>query len=406
MTGIVRNLPDMQTCDVFISYKREESARVALLAQKLQSVGLKVWFDSQLKAGAAFDEQIADALKSARALLVCWTPGAMASEWVRGEATMARGANKLVSVFLAPTELITPFNLIHTESLTDWTGEDDHAGWAKILARLASTSGEPGLVGWAKMMGEGDARTLRTWIDAQPAGPLRNTTRFWLSEMNARPIFGKDGPPKPGRTRNAGTGRTVGVLALVAVLGAGVYVAMRTKEPAEPVKPDVPPPIATVASSQAKPASPPPSSSVTQSAPVVQSGIVPAPTPAPITIADGTTLHVPLGSLVDFETGRVSADDGPGFDFEITFNGQYRWKSRGAARMQWRPPWETPPNRRELDELPFGEMNETGVFSERPTAAKRYQCFITAEGHRGYIKHLNGYEDPATGVDFTVTFFR
>ena len=159
----------MQTCDVFISYKREERPRVDVLAQKLKAVGLKVWFDTKLSAGASFDGQIADALKSARSLLVCWTPGAIGSEWVRGEAAMAHGTKKLVAVFLEPTELIPPFNLIHAENLADWSGEDDHAGWAKLLARLASLSDEPGLVEWAKMIGEGDASALRAWVAAQPA---------------------------------------------------------------------------------------------------------------------------------------------------------------------------------------------------------------------------------------------
>src|SRR5262245_51180709 len=136
----------MAASDVFISYKRDERSLVERLAQKLKSVGLSVWFDTRLVAGQSFDAQLVDARESAGAVLICWTPDGIASDWVRAEAAMAVKSNKLVAAFLQPTELIPPFNLIHAEDLSDWNGEDDHAGWARILARLCSMSDQPQLV--------------------------------------------------------------------------------------------------------------------------------------------------------------------------------------------------------------------------------------------------------------------
>jgi hypothetical protein len=169
-------------CDIFLSYKREEKARVEQLAHKLRSVGLKVWFDTHLKSGDNFDEQIAGHLRASRMSLVCWTPGAIESNWVRAEASMAHASGKLVAAFLEPTELIPPFNLVQTEDLSDWNGEDDHAGWARLLTRIASLSDDQELKHWAELMGEGDAGRLRAWANAAPVGPLRATARFWLSE--------------------------------------------------------------------------------------------------------------------------------------------------------------------------------------------------------------------------------
>jgi hypothetical protein len=189
----------MATSDVFISYKREERARVERVAQKLKAIGLRVWFDTRLEAGTAFDEQIASALKSAKAVLVCWTPGAMASEWVRAEAAMAHASARLVAAFFEPTELMPPFNVLHAEDLSDWKGEDDHAGWAKVLTRLAALSDDRKLQAWAGLMSEGEPGALRRWIAENPPGPLRSVARFWLSEGEAAPIAGI-ATPKRSRT--------------------------------------------------------------------------------------------------------------------------------------------------------------------------------------------------------------
>jgi adenylate cyclase len=104
--------------DVFISYKREEREAVQIIADKLAALEVEVWFDVGLKSEGSFDSQIADQLSAAKAVLVCWTPGAIASEWVRAEAAQAREADKYVACFLEPTSLIAPFNLVQTEDLS------------------------------------------------------------------------------------------------------------------------------------------------------------------------------------------------------------------------------------------------------------------------------------------------
>ena len=103
--------------DVFVSYKREERESVALISQKLSDLRVDVWFDNKLVPGGAFDEEIASKLRSAAAVLICWTPAAIESEWVRGEASFALQQDKLIACFLEPTELIPPFNLTHAEDL-------------------------------------------------------------------------------------------------------------------------------------------------------------------------------------------------------------------------------------------------------------------------------------------------
>ena len=373
----------MADCDVFISYKREERPRVEIVAQKLKAIGLKVWFDSSLAAGASFDEQIAAALKGAKAVLVCWTPGAIASEWVRGEAAMAHSAGKLVAAFLEPTELIPPFNLIHAEDLSSWSGEDDHAGWAKIVARVASMSGQPALVDWAKMMGDGNAGAMRAWVAQQPAGPLRSTARFWLSEMHAQPIFRSTGAARQREKLRSGggfMGVVVSVLLIGTVAAGGYYFWQQTQTPP-----------AQTATEDADPSAP------------GQSAIVAPPPVETVSLAAGSILRVPAGSLVDFETGEISAAAGDRYDFEVTFEGtRYWWRSRGDARIQ-EGAFGVAPNARQCDELEARDYlpNSMAPWHANP----RFKCFVTAAGHRGYLEHRDGYDDGASGLTFALTFF-
>ena len=105
---------------------------------------MDVWFDRRLKSGDTYDEEIAGALKAARAVLTCWTPAAMASEWVRGEATVAHADGRIVACFLEPTELLPPFNLTHAERLAAWAGQRDDTAWLKVLERIGELVDRPG----------------------------------------------------------------------------------------------------------------------------------------------------------------------------------------------------------------------------------------------------------------------
>jgi hypothetical protein len=65
--------------DVFISYQRDERDAVRIIAEKLTELKLDVWCDSNLRSGKNFDQEIAQTLESAKAVLSCWTPRAISS---------------------------------------------------------------------------------------------------------------------------------------------------------------------------------------------------------------------------------------------------------------------------------------------------------------------------------------
>jgi hypothetical protein len=166
--------------DVFISYKREERGDVERIAERLRGLGLNVWFDTKLASGMSFDEEINREVRGAKCVLVCWSPGAMASDWVRAEASIGRGRDVLAAVMLKPTDLFPPFNLIHSEDLSTWRGEDMHRGWLNTLARIGDLCGRPDIADRARrFVAAGDSpppppRTAPAPSAAAPDAPAKS----------------------------------------------------------------------------------------------------------------------------------------------------------------------------------------------------------------------------------------
>jgi hypothetical protein len=133
--------------DVFISYKREERPQVERIAGALRALGLNVWFDERLSSGKSFDEEINHQVRTAKAVLVCWSPGAAASEWVRAEASIGRQRGVLTACCLERCELFPPFNLVHAEDLSTGRLDAANPAWAKLLDRIGDLVGRRSLIG-------------------------------------------------------------------------------------------------------------------------------------------------------------------------------------------------------------------------------------------------------------------
>lgn len=119
--------------DVFISYKRKERQKARILAEALARSGMEVWWDVDLLPGDRFQDEINVVLDKARVVVVLWTPEALESVWVRGEAMHALTRDVYVPAQLEHTIIPVPFNTFHVTDLSHWRGAPDDPAIAELV---------------------------------------------------------------------------------------------------------------------------------------------------------------------------------------------------------------------------------------------------------------------------------
>jgi adenylate cyclase len=124
--------------DVFVSYSRNDKARVAPLVAAIKAKGWSVWWDPSIAAGQQFDDQIEAELQAASAVLVVWTPTSVASRWVRGEARDAAERDILVPVRFDNARLPIDARAIQTTDLDDWGEDPASAPFQDLLHSLGA----------------------------------------------------------------------------------------------------------------------------------------------------------------------------------------------------------------------------------------------------------------------------
>lgn len=131
--------------DLFLSYKREDEARVARLVQALEGVGLSLWWDRGLPGGEEWRANIETALDAAKVVLVCWTRASIGPEsgFVRDEASRAK--DRLVSVMLERgVRLPLGFGEVQAIDLSHWNGSSRDPFFQDLVALLrARLAGAP-----------------------------------------------------------------------------------------------------------------------------------------------------------------------------------------------------------------------------------------------------------------------
>jgi hypothetical protein len=127
--------------DVFLSYPRKARAKVEPIKRGLESLGLDVFFDVQgIDGGDAFPDVIDRAVKSAKAVIGCWSEDAFKSKWCMSECRVGDMRGVLVPVAIERfTELTKPTDFVATNyiDLTDFQGFQPHEGWTRTLRSLS-----------------------------------------------------------------------------------------------------------------------------------------------------------------------------------------------------------------------------------------------------------------------------
>ena len=127
--------------DIFVSYSRQNKARVAPLVRALEAEGWSVWWDPEIAPGEEFDTLISRELDQARALVVVWTPDSVDSRWVRGEARDAADRGVLVPVRFDNARLPIDFRAVHTTDLDDWGEDSSSPAFRSLCKALESKLG-------------------------------------------------------------------------------------------------------------------------------------------------------------------------------------------------------------------------------------------------------------------------
>ena len=119
--------------DVFISYKKEDRARVRPIVEGLRGAGINVWWDQDIAAGAPWDETISAHLDNARCVVVVWSKLSVEAPWVKEEAGLGKARGVLAPVRIDDVDPPLGFGLIQMANLARWNGGVTDENWAQFV---------------------------------------------------------------------------------------------------------------------------------------------------------------------------------------------------------------------------------------------------------------------------------
>ena len=110
--------------DVFVSYKREDRARVKPLVDALAAEGLSVWWDVGIEGGSAWRQSIQEALDAARCVVVVWSASSVGpgGEFVHDEAGIAKSWGIYQPVVIDDVTPPLGFGQVQALPLVGWRG--------------------------------------------------------------------------------------------------------------------------------------------------------------------------------------------------------------------------------------------------------------------------------------------
>ncbi len=128
--------------EIFLSYAREDMARVGIIVEALQNMQWSVFWDREIPPGMTWREAIGNALDQARVVIVAWSRHSIKSRWVAEEAEQALERGILVPVLLDDVELPLGFRGVQTARLTEWKGSSKDPNFNVLVERIAHLIGK------------------------------------------------------------------------------------------------------------------------------------------------------------------------------------------------------------------------------------------------------------------------
>jgi formylglycine-generating enzyme required for sulfatase activity len=187
--------------DIFISYKREDRARIAPLARALEARGYTVWWDLELIAGQKWSKKIKAELDAAKCVVVAWTRASVAedrtyaSEWIENEADDAHRRGVLVPALLDEGRIAWVHQRIQFATLTDWNGDAEHPGFADLLegikqhAGVRATPEAVELAAWTQAERAETAEAFQGFLSAFPQSRFAEIARGRVAELEEAAVW-------------------------------------------------------------------------------------------------------------------------------------------------------------------------------------------------------------------------
>jgi TIR domain len=132
--------------DIFISYKREDEARVEPIVEGLRSAGLSVWWDRDICGGVSWRQTITEQLEAARCVVVVWSEISVGplGEFVQDEARRAKARGLLLPVRIDRVSEPIGFGEIQSLDLVDWRGNEGDWRFGNVVSTArAIVAGSP-----------------------------------------------------------------------------------------------------------------------------------------------------------------------------------------------------------------------------------------------------------------------
>src|SRR5262249_48852150 len=97
---ITRTSMESDSFFLFISHVTEDGAAASQVVDELERRGVRCWIAPRnVRPGGTFDDDIADAIESCRAMLLIFSSRCNESEYIRREITVAGNVNKIIIPF-------------------------------------------------------------------------------------------------------------------------------------------------------------------------------------------------------------------------------------------------------------------------------------------------------------------
>ena len=124
--------------DIFLSYAREDGARIEPLVAAFQAQGWSVFWDRHIPAGQSWRSHIGQALRDAKCVVVVWSRHSVSSRWVMEEAEEGQQRGNLVPVLLEAVELPIGFRGVQAGDLRDWQPDRPSPQFAQLVRDIGA----------------------------------------------------------------------------------------------------------------------------------------------------------------------------------------------------------------------------------------------------------------------------